>query len=76
MNTSLDNTTLLTLLSKRFVGRELGLDMSSFISTPDTAWVSFAGRLVTRQNSSLLRRSGQGRAKNPVSSKREVITNN
>jgi hypothetical protein len=76
MNTSIDNETLLTTLSKSFVGRELGLDMSSFISTPDTAWVSFAGRLITKRGTGTLWRAGQRKSEKPVSKKWYVGSSN
>jgi len=44
----IDRTTLLTQLSKLYVVGELGLDLKTFVATPDSAWVSFAARLLRR----------------------------
>ena len=46
MNATFDQQALLKQLSKTYVVGELGLDLKAFTRTPDTAWVSFAARLL------------------------------
>ncbi len=49
-NTYIDQSRLLTALSKTFVKGELGLDPKNFAATADTAWISLAARLLQRQS--------------------------